>query len=135
MKGDYMKKIILAVLVFGMILGHIVAEDEVETVSPWEFSLTTDFAYYPKSDYVTGGNHFAPLTGPYSGIEGRTTGSVTYTLDTPLGEHWLVSSANVGLTGNFELSPVSIKPGFEVSFTPLPFLVFAAEISILCSSA
>ena len=124
------KKIFGIFLVAMISLVPLLAEEDLEddagVDSPWEFSLTTDFAYYPKSDYIEGGNHFAPMTGPYSGIEGRTTASAKYTIDTPLGEHWLVSSANVGLTGNFELSPVSIKPGFEVSFTPLPFLVFAA---------
>ena len=116
----------IAVISMVPVLAEEEVGDEVELLSPWELSFTTDFAYYPKSDFIAGGNHFAPLTGPYSGIEGRTTFAANYTIDTPLGQHWLVSSANVGLTGSFELSPVSIKPGFEVSFTPLPFLVFAA---------
>lgn len=117
------KKIFLIFSVLCMFFIPVIAE---ENDSPWTFSLTTDFAYYPKSDYIAGGNHFAPMTGPYSGIEGRTTGSAKYTIDTPLGQHWLVSSANLELTGSFELSPVSIKPGFDISFTPLPFLVFSA---------
>lgn len=122
------KKSFLIISILFMTFVPVIAQgnDSKSADSPWTFSLTTDFAYYPKSDYIVGGNHFAPLTGPYSGIEGRTTGYATYTIDTPLGNHWLVSSANLALTGSFELSPVSVKPGFDISFTPLPFLVFSA---------
>lgn len=93
--------------------------------SPLKFSITTDAAYYPKSDYVAGDTHFAPLTGIYSGVEGRVSGNMDYTISTPLGEHWLLSSANIVLNASLELTPVSIKPGVSVSFTPLPFLVFS----------
>ena len=88
-------------------------------------SITVDAAYYPKSDYIAGGPaHFAPLTGPYSGVEGRVTGSLSYKIPTPLGEHWLLSSANINVKLNLELSPVSIAPETKISFTPLPFIVF-----------
>ena len=99
---------------------------EVKVVSPWNFSITTDFAYYPKSDYIAGNTHFAPLTGAYSGLEGRVTGSATYSIPTPLGEHWLLNSATLDLTGELEISPVSIKPAVEIKWTPLPFIVFSA---------
>ena len=97
-----------------------------EEKSPWTFSITTDFAYYPKSDFVQGGNHFAPLTGAYSGLEGRVTGTAVYSIPTPLGESWLVNSATLDIKGKFEVSPVSLKPALELSWTPLPFLVFSA---------
>lgn len=88
-------------------------------------SLSVDFAYYPKSDFIAGGpSHFAPLTGAYSGLEGRVKGSLNYTIPTPLGENWLLSSANLGVQLNLELTPVSIAPESKISFTPLPFLVF-----------
>ena len=87
-------------------------------------SISVDAAYYPKSDYIAGGDHFAPLTGAYSGLEGRVTGSLSYKIPTPLGESWLVSSANINVKLNLELSPVSIAPETKISFTPLPFLVF-----------
>lgn len=93
-------------------------------------SITTDFAFYPKSDYIAGKDHFAPLTGFYSGLEGRVVGKFTYTIPTPLGESWLVSGANVELTSTFELTPITAKPGVQVTFTPLPFLVFNAGTEI-----
>ena len=31
----------------------------------FDFYSVTDFGYYPKSDVVSGGTHFAPVTGPY----------------------------------------------------------------------
>ena len=58
-------------------------------------SITTDAVYYPKSEYRTGKNHFAPITEPFSSFECRTTLSADYSLSTPLGEHQLVSGVNV----------------------------------------
>ena len=101
-----------------------------EEEEPWTFSITTDFAYYPKSDFVAGKTHFAPITGAYSGIEGRVTGAAEYSIPTPMGEHWLVSSAELDLTGKLEVSPVSIKPCLDIGWTPLPFLVFNAGAQI-----
>ncbi|MCR5188187.1 MAG: hypothetical protein K6C97_04565 [Treponema sp.] len=124
-----LKKLFLALSIFTLIFSPAFT-DEVDQVeeekSPWAFSIATDFAFYPKSDYVAGGSHFAPITGFYSGLEGRVTGNASYTIPTPLGDHWLLASANLALKGSFELSPVSLKPGIEASFTPLPFLVFSA---------
>ncbi len=94
----------------------------------WSFSTSTDFAYYPKSDYVEGATHFAPLTGPYSAVEGRVTGYADYSISTPLGDHWLLKSAEVVLEGSLEVSPVSLMPGVSVKFTPLPFLIFRAGV-------
>ena len=120
------KKIILLAAAALLFSSFTFAQDVEVVDSPWKFSITTDFAFYPKSDFIAGDTHFAPVTGPYSGIEGRVTGSATYTIPTPLGSHWLVNSATLDLTGKLELTPVSIKPQFEVSWTPLPFIVFAA---------
>lgn len=48
---------------FSMIFGaqSALSEDAAST-SPLSYSVTTDFAFYPKSDYVKGDTHFAPLT-------------------------------------------------------------------------
>ena len=116
------RTIITTVLAALLFTGFSFAQDE----SPWKFSIVTDFAYYPKSDFISGGTHFAPLTGAYSGLEGRVTANAKYTIPTPLGDHWLLNSATLDLTGKLELSPVSIKPAFEITWTPLPFIVFSA---------
>lgn len=97
--------------------------------NPLTFSISVDGAYYFKSANISStsaGSHFAPITGPYSGIEGRVTGFMNYQLNTPLGEHFLLKDANLVFTGSFELTPVSLKPGAAVTFTPLPFIVFKA---------
>lgn len=101
-----------------------------EEKSSFSLKLTTDFAYYPASKCITGGDHFAPITGPYSGVEGCTTLKASYKIDTPLGESWLLSDANIVLTGAFELTPISVRPKASVDFTPLPFLIFAAGGSV-----
>ena len=81
-----------------------------------DFSITSDFAYYPKSDFISGKDHFSPVTGAYSHLEFRTTGKVSF----------LFPEIKTKLSGKLELSPVSIKPGLSIKFTPLPFLVLDA---------
>lgn len=93
-------------------------------------TLTVDAAYYPKSDYVKGDDHFAKITGPIDGILAKATWKSTYTIPTPLGEGELLSGATVKFIGGFELSPLSIRPLASVAFTPLPFLVFDVGSSI-----
>lgn len=119
-----LKNLFACLIVFSLTFASLAAQKNKE--SPWTFSVSTDFAFYPKSDYISGGTHFAPITGPYSGVEGRVTGSAAYKINTPLGDNWLLNSANLVLKGNLELTPVSIRPGITATFTPLPFLVFSA---------
>ncbi len=92
--------------------------------------VTIDGAYYPESEYRTSSAHMSKLTGAYYGLEGRATMNADYTIKTPLGEHWLLKDAKIVLNGAFELSPVTIRPKFSVSFTPVPFLQFSAGTSI-----
>lgn len=121
-----LKKLFLALSISLLIFTPVFAEEVEEENSPWAFSVGVDLGYYPKSSFIPGASHFSPIVGPYSGIEGRILGNATYTIPTPLGEHWLLSSANLAVKGTFELTPVTVKPCIEASFTPLPFLVFAA---------
>lgn len=121
-----LKKLFLALSISLLIFTPVFAEEAEEENSPWAFSVGVDLGYYPKSSFIPGASHFSPIVGPYSGIEGRILGNATYTIPTPLGEHWLLSSANLAVKCTFELTPVTVKPCIEASFTPLPFLVFAA---------
>lgn len=95
------------------------------------FSITTDFAYYPKSEPVakegSDVNRFAPLSGVYSGLEFRVVGKYNYIIPTPFGSNPLVKGNNLNLSCAFELTPVSIAPQFSVSFTPIAFLNFSAS--------
>lgn len=96
----------------------------------WDFSLTTNGAYYIKNKVKTGDEHFSQPTGPYDGVEALTRLDAQYTIPTPLGDNWLVKGANVKLYGSLELSPVTLRPMIEADFTPVPFLVFGAGASI-----
>ena len=129
--GVCMKKKVFVCCAVLALLGMAFAEDA-EPKSPWDFSVTTDFAYYPKSDAIpsTGGVHFAPLTGVYSGVELRATGTAGYTIPVPFGDNPLVNGNKLRLYGQFELSPVSIVPAVGVSFSPIAFLSFSAGSSI-----
>jgi len=95
------------------------------------FSMTVDFALSPATAYVQGDaaksyeSHFAPVTGAFGGVEGRVVGDYGVVIPTPLGENWLVKDANVKIDFSGELTPVTIKPMIDVTFTPLPFLVFS----------
>lgn len=119
-----LKKIFIAFLATSLVLFAVNAENS----NHWDFSVTTDFGYYPDSKTIINNSstHFAPITGVFSGVEGRVTGNANYVIATPLGENWLLNSANIVLGTSIELTPVSIKPGVSVTFTPLPFLVFSA---------
>lgn len=130
--GDSMKKTLLVGLAVFALFGIVYAESA-EEKSPWDFSVTTDFAYYPKSAYKSGTSgkaHFAPMTGIYSGLEFRVTGTAGYTIPVPFGENALVKDNKLRFYADFELSPVSIAPALGVSFTPIAFLNFSAGTSI-----
>ena len=123
----------LSILITTLFLALPLAAQEEESTktSPWSFSVSTDFAYYPLSAPIVSENtHFSTFTGPYSGLEGRTTAHAYYTIPTPIGNNPLTAGDNITLEGYFELSPVSIKPGLSVSFTPIAFLVFNAGAEI-----
>jgi hypothetical protein len=96
----------------------------------WSGNVVTDFAYYPKSAYVTGDLHFAPITGPFSGVEGRVTGNIQYKIPTPFGDNPLVSGNSFRIGGFLEFSPVSLASGFSFSFSPIAFLDFSAGASM-----
>lgn len=101
-----------------------------EEKKPFSLSLTTDFAYYPASEVIPGGDHFSRIVGPYSGVEACTTLNGGYKINTPLGEHWLVKDSYVLLGAGFELTPVSVKQKISVDFQPIPLLIFRAGGSL-----
>lgn len=126
-----MKKIIiLRQMVFVCLLlctvNFIYADDK----SPWDFSVGGDFAFYPKSDFIAGDDHFAPVTAFYGGLEARVVGSAGYTIAVPFSDNPLVSGNRLHLYGSLELTPVSLKPSFGVSFSPIAFLDFNTGFSI-----
>ncbi|MBP3709039.1 MAG: hypothetical protein J6I73_01310 [Treponema sp.] len=97
--------------------------------SPWDFSLTTDFVYYPKTDFVAGQTHFAPTTGAFDSIEARITAFIDYTVKIPFSDHPLVKGNTLVFEYALELTPISIMPKFKLSFTPIAFLVFSAGVN------
>ncbi len=115
---------------FAFVLVALVPLSALDLPENTALSITTDFAFSPKTDYVAGQDHFAPVTGFYGGLEGRIVGKFTYKIPTPLGDNWLLNSANVELASTFELTPITMKPGIQATFTPLPFLVFSAGTEI-----
>ncbi len=92
--------------------------------------LNVSTAYYPKSAYKSGGTHFSPITGTFSGAEGAATLSADLKIPAPLGRHWLLRDANLLITPAIELSPITVKSLVSANFTPLPFLSFSAGGSI-----
>ncbi|MCQ2613543.1 MAG: hypothetical protein MJ183_08105 [Treponemataceae bacterium] len=92
------------------------------------YSFGVDAAYYPLSAAVPGKNHFAPLTGPFSGVEARVAGNASYTAPflTGDGSNGLISGNNLTIDASLELTPVSVMSYGSVSLTPIAFLVFTA---------
>ena len=107
------------------------ASDEEGFLGVKNLSVRTaaDLAYYPKSDYVAGGDHFAPVTGAFSGLEARVTGWADYVIPTPLGDHWLLKDANVKVSGGLEITPIAATAMLQGYFTPVPFFVLGAGAS------
>ncbi|MGN0729961.1 hypothetical protein [Treponema sp.] len=106
------------------------AEAEESQNSPLSFYTVTDFAYYPETDYKSGGTHFSGVDGIYDKIECRITGFAEYKIPTPLGEHWLVKNSNIVLCGGLELTPVSLRPMMSLRFTPVPFAALSTGSSV-----
>lgn len=122
-----LKKIIFIFSLLSFLMPLFAQEENSAESSPWSFSITTDFAYYPHvSPLVSDSTHFAPTDGIYSGLEGRVTGHAYYKIPTPIGISPLTAGDNLTLEGFLEVSPVSVKPGINISFTPIAFLVFNA---------
>ena len=129
-----MKKIpCLAFLILAFCANLLSAQEtKNEERSPLSVYVTTDVVYYPESKAKIGRSdaHFAGITGAFSGFEWRSTLFADYMIKTPLGEHWLLSDANVVLTGAFEFTGISVRPQLALGFQSFPFLVFKGGGSI-----
>lgn len=90
----------------------------------FSFWTKTEGAYYFKSDFETGTDHFSEVKGPYDGVEIRTLFFADYKIPTPLGDNMLLRGANVMVEGAFEITPISVRPILKLFFWPLPFLGF-----------
>ncbi len=123
-----MKKILLLFLF--LLLYADVFTQNAEPKTDSAFSIGADLAYYPKSNKLPGQVHFAPVTGPFSGLEFRVVPSFSYLVYTPFSKNPLVNGNNVKIKTSFEVSPVSIAPSVSISFTPIAFLVFTSGAKI-----
>ena len=124
-----MKKILLFVLI-SFISVSILLADTTGIRTDKGFSLGVDFAYYPKSDAISGLDHFAPITGALSGLEFRVVPGFTYTIFTPFSDNPFVSGNNLKIKTTLEVSPVSLSSTLSVSFTPVAFLIFSTGANI-----
>ena len=119
-----MRKIILCLCIFTAVCGLGTAQETGIGPGAGNFGLGVDAAYYPKTDKVAGGTHFAPLTGAYSAFELRGTGTYHYVIPVPFSNHPLLRGNTLTLSPAVELTPVSLSPKFDVAFSPIAFLVF-----------
>ena len=100
------------------------------------FSVTTDFAFYPDNTPVVLGEdsddivRFSPITGPYKSLEARAVVKHSYKIPTPFSDNPLVKGNNLQLNSSLELTPISIAPQFGVTFVPIAFLNFSASAKI-----
>ena len=117
-----MKKIISLCVLLCLVLGVMWSQSE--EFGTGNFVLGIDGAYYPKSDKVSGGNHFAPVTGPFSAFELRAIGTYNYVIPVPFSDHPLVRGNTLTLSPSLEFTPISLAPQFTVAFSPVAFLIF-----------
>ena len=90
------------------------------------FSLTSDFAYQPKSAYEAGGSHFSAVEGIYRSVKARTRFDVAYAMPFLVRDNPLQRGNHLTFIGSFELSPVSVLPQVSVQFSPAAMLEFKA---------
>lgn len=121
-----MKKIILSAVFMMTALAFAESDKKIS----FEFSSVTDFAYYPKSDNVSGNTHFAPLSGIYNGIELQETVKADCIIPVPFSDNFLFADNKLVLEGAFSVTPVSLTPKAKISFTPVAFLNFSAGAGI-----
>lgn len=117
-----MKKIISLCVLLCLVLGVMWSQSE--QLGTGNFVLGIDGAYYPKSAKVSGGNHFAPVTGSFSAFELRATGTYNYVIPVPFSDHVLVRGNTLTLSPGLEFTPISLAPQFTVAFSPVAFLIF-----------
>ena len=98
---------------------HLFAENKLS--KEWNFRLVTDAAYYPKSDFVPGDDHFAPITGLYDLFVFRITANAEYLLPINFGDHWLFEESNILFQTSGELTPVTFRTQQSFIFLPVPF--------------
>ena len=133
-----MKKTLSIILCVLMCGAFVFAQDE-EATSSWKDVdgvtqsawISVDAAYYLASAPITtAGLMFAPITGAYSGLEGRITPWYEVKVPTPLGENWLVKDDNLKVQIGLEITPVSVMPKAAMIWEVLPFLVFSAGADV-----
>lgn len=100
-----------------------------EIKSPWSFSNTVMGGYVPKTDYVAGPDHFAPITGAYEAIQIGDFFSASYTMPVMRSKNPLFASNALVYTGAIELTPITFMPKISVKFIPIAFLEFETGIS------
>ena len=93
--------------------------------SPWEFSVTTSAAYYPKADHEPGSSHFSGVSGAYDGVKGVAEFDAAYTLPFLSGSNALTAPNHVTFNFGLEVSPVTIAPVASIKFSPIAFLELA----------
>lgn len=124
-----LKRVSVFIAVFTLAFSLISQESD-QKDRLWDLSISTDIAFSPANEYIEGPTHFSPLTEKYSGLGARVIFHGGVTINTPLGESFLLRDANVALKTDIELTPVTILPGVEIVFTPFPFLIVSTGYQI-----
>lgn len=123
-----MKKIFSILLCALLSISFAFAQESEKTEQ--SFWLTVDFAEHVATENLAAsGTNWAPITGPYSGIEGRITPWYEMKLKTP-GSNALTAGNNVKFQEGLEITPVSLMVKSVVKVEPIAFLNFSAGTDI-----
>ena len=128
---------ILTAIFFSLCPHHVSAQEfaqesaeKSEEKSPLELSLALGTAWYPESKHSTkGGTHFSPLNGAFEAAELAVTGEASYTIPFMQIDNMLMEDNHITLTANLQLSPATLNPTFELTFSPLAVLELTAGFS------
>lgn len=94
------------------------------------FSVTSDFAYYPKSMFKAGSAHFSPITHIYRTVAAQSLAQADYRLPVWNTKNPLFKSNNVVLSAGLGVTPCSVYPQVKATFTPVAFMNMYAGLKM-----
>lgn len=124
-----MKKTLSVIFVALLAAGFMFAQ-EAESKVEHSFGVEVDSAYYFESDpLLESGTNWAPLTGPYAGLEACVIPRYTAKFNIP-GNNPLTAGNFVEVQEGVQITPVSVASLTSVKYQPIAFLNFSAGLTI-----
>lgn len=107
-----------------------VGAEDAERERSFSLSVTSDFAYYPKSMFKAGAAHFSPVTNIYRTVAAQSVIQADWHLPVWHTKNPLFKSNNIAFETGLGITPCSIYPQAKVIFTPIAFMNMYAGLKM-----